>query len=84
MNRAVALAPLSTADADDLLHGFRAAGHLLADTDKNAVREVLLRVAELDINPLLVSDQGCVVVDARVRVAPVQHTDPFLRRLRTS
>ncbi len=93
-DRAAALAPLSTADADDLLHGFRASGHLLADVDEAAVREVLLRVAELatafpeivelDINPLVLSETGCLVVDARVRVAPAQHTDPFLRRLRTS
>ncbi|MDX8052364.1 GNAT family N-acetyltransferase [Lentzea sp. BCCO 10_0798] len=93
-DRAAALAPLSTADADDLLHGFRTAGHLLAGADEDAVREVLLRVAELagalpevvelDINPLVLTDTGCVVVDARVRVAPAQHTDPFLRRLRTS
>ncbi|MFJ8966423.1 GNAT family N-acetyltransferase [Lentzea sp. NPDC102401] len=93
-DRAAALAPLSTADADDLLHGFRTAGHVLADTDEDAVREVLLRVAELagalpeivelDINPLVLTDKGCVVVDARVRVAPAQHTDPFLRRLRTT
>ncbi|MEV6715434.1 GNAT family N-acetyltransferase [Lentzea sp. NPDC051208] len=93
-DRAAALAPLSTADADDLLHGFRTAGHVLADADEDAVREVLLRVAELagalpeivelDINPLVLSDTGCVVVDARVRVAPAPHTDPFLRRLRTT
>lgn len=93
-DRAAALAPLSTMDADDLLHGFRTAGHVLAGADEDAVREVLLRVAELagalpeivelDINPLVLSDTGCVVVDARVRVAPAQHTDPFLRRLRTT
>ncbi|WP_330276343.1 bifunctional GNAT family N-acetyltransferase/acetate--CoA ligase family protein [Lentzea sp. NBC_00516] len=93
-DRAAALAPLSTADADDLLHGFRAAGHVLAGANEDAVREVLLRVAELagalpeivelDINPLVLTDTGCVVVDARARVAPAQHTDPFLRRLRTT
>jgi acyl-CoA synthetase (NDP forming)/GNAT superfamily N-acetyltransferase len=93
-DRAAALAPLSTADADDLMHGFRTAGHVLARTDEPAVRDVLLRVAELagalpevqelDINPLVLTDEGCVVVDARVRVAPAEHVDPFLRRLRTS
>ena len=71
--------PLSTADADDLLHGFRTAGQVLANTDEEAVRDVLLRVAELadalpevvelDVNPLVLSDTGCIVVDARVRVA---------------
>lgn len=44
----------------------------------------LPEVVELDINPLVLSDKGCVVVDARVRVALAQHTDPFLRRLRTT
>ncbi|WP_112273759.1 bifunctional acetate--CoA ligase family protein/GNAT family N-acetyltransferase [Lentzea terrae] len=93
-DRAAALAPLSTTDADGLLHSFRAAGAALADADKESVRDVLLRVAalaaalpevvELDINPLVVSEKGCLVVDARVRVAPARRTDPFLRRLRTS
>ncbi len=93
-DRSAALAPLSTADSDDLLHGFRSAGQVLAGADEEAVREVLLRVAELagalpevvelDINPLLLNDKGCVIVDARVRVAPARHSDPFLRRLRTS
>jgi acyl-CoA synthetase (NDP forming) len=93
-DRAAALAPLSTADADDLLHGFRTAGHVLACANEEAVREVLLRVAELagalpeivelDINPLVLTDTGCVVVDARVRVAPAERSDPFLRRLRTT
>ena len=55
---------------------------------------LLLRVAELAgalpevvepyINPLVLTDKGCVVVDARVRVAPARHTDPFLRTLRTT
>ncbi len=90
-DRAAALAPLSTVDADDLVHGFRAAGRVLADLDAEAVRDVLLRVAELaaavpeivelDINPLVVTDTGCLVVDARVRVAEYRWTDPFLRRL---
>jgi acyl-CoA synthetase (NDP forming)/GNAT superfamily N-acetyltransferase len=92
-DRAAALAPLSTADADELVHGFRAAGRVLAETDAEAVRDVLLRVAELaaalpevvelDINPLVVTDTGCLVVDARVRVAENRWTDPFLRQLNT-
>ncbi|MFJ8962606.1 GNAT family N-acetyltransferase [Lentzea sp. NPDC102401] len=91
-DRAAALAPLSTVDADDLVHGFRSAGRLLADVDAEAVRDVLLRVAELagavpeivelDINPLVVTDTGCLVMDARVRVAEYRWTDPFLRQLR--
>ncbi|GAB2813815.1 bifunctional acetate--CoA ligase family protein/GNAT family N-acetyltransferase [Lentzea nigeriaca] len=92
-DRAAALAPLSTTDADALVHGFRSAGRVLADVDAKAVRDVLLRVAELaaalpevvelDINPLVVTDTGCLVVDARVRVARPRRIDPFLRQLRT-
>ncbi|GLZ27815.1 acyl-CoA synthetase [Lentzea sp. NBRC 105346] len=92
-DRAARLAPLSTADADELVHGFRAAGKVIAEPDEAAVRDVLLRVAklaellpevaELDINPLVVSESGCMVVDARVRVARAHPSDPFLRKLRT-
>jgi acyl-CoA synthetase (NDP forming) len=62
-----------------LLEGYR--GH--APADIHAIEEVLLRISrmvedipeirELDLNPLfaLAPGQGCVVVDARIRVAPV-------------
>jgi acyl-CoA synthetase (NDP forming) len=61
-----------------LLQGYR--GH--APADIRAIEEVLLRISrmvedipeirELDLNPLfaLAPGQGCVVVDARIRVAP--------------
>jgi len=91
-DRAAALAPLSTADADDLMRGYRAAGAVLAETDEAAVRDVVLRVAdlaaalpgitELDINPLVVTSTGCLAVDARIRIAPARPADPFLRQLR--
>ncbi|PSL57313.1 acyl-CoA synthetase (NDP forming) [Saccharothrix carnea] len=91
-DRAVALAPMSEADVDDLLHGFRAAPKVFAEHDDAAVRDVLLRVgrlaelvpevAELDLNPLVLTGQRVLAVDARVRVAPVEPADPFLRRLR--
>ncbi len=79
------LAPLTDVDADELVHGGKA-GRLLsgfrgapaADTD--AVADLLLRIssladdlaeiAELDLNPVIAKPDGCVVVDARVRVAP--------------
>jgi acyl-CoA synthetase (NDP forming) len=92
-DRAARLAPLSTMDAYELLHGFRAAGKVITAAGESAVRDVLLRVAklaellpevaELDINPLVVSDKGCLVVDARVRVTSAHPADPFLRKLRT-
>jgi acetate---CoA ligase (ADP-forming) len=78
------LAPLTDVDADELvrtgkagrlLSGFRGA----APADAAAVGDLLLRIgrladelpqlAELDLNPVIAGPEGCVVVDARVRVA---------------
>ncbi|TQM78944.1 acyl-CoA synthetase (NDP forming) [Saccharothrix saharensis] len=91
-DRAAALAPLAEADLDDLLHGFRAAPKVFRDHDETAVRDVLRRVshlaeslpevAELDLNPLVLVDDRVIAVDARVRVAPAEPVDPFLRKLR--
>jgi acyl-CoA synthetase (NDP forming) len=91
-DRACALAPLSTTDAQELVRDFHASERVFADVDDRPVRDVLMRVArlaelvpeiaELDLNPLVVSARQCLVVDARVRVHPVQPVDPFLRRLR--
>jgi acetyl coenzyme A synthetase (ADP forming)-like protein len=79
------MTPLTDRDADELLHGIRGfkllegfRGHPPADIE--ALREILLRVAqlveevpeiaELDLNPViaLAPGQGCRVVDARVKV----------------
>jgi acetyl coenzyme A synthetase (ADP forming)-like protein len=78
------LAPLTDVDADDLVQQGRV-GRLLAGfrgaarADGAAVSDLLLRigrlvdevpeVAELDLNPVIAGPDGCVVVDARVRVA---------------
>jgi acetate---CoA ligase (ADP-forming) len=78
------LAPLTDADADELvqtgkvarlLGGFR--GAPAADTA--AVTELLARIGqlvddvpelvELDLNPVIAGPDGCVAVDARIRVA---------------
>jgi acetate---CoA ligase (ADP-forming) len=62
-----------------LLQGYR--GHPPADID--AIEELLLRVSrlveevpeitELDLNPIfaLPPGQGCVIIDSRIRVAPL-------------
>ncbi|CAL9506239.1 hypothetical protein SUDANB95_03515 [Actinosynnema sp. ALI-1.44] len=91
-DRAAALAPLSAADADELLHGFRAAPKVFREHPAGPVRDVLLRVGrlaelvpevvELDLNPLVLDGDRVLAVDARVRVAPARAVDPFLRRLR--
>jgi acetate---CoA ligase (ADP-forming) len=79
------LAPLTDVDAEELVSsgkvgvlvdGFRGA----PPSDRRAVADVLLRigllaaevpeVAEIDLNPVIAGPNGCVAVDARVRVAP--------------
>jgi len=79
------LAPLTDADADELvqigkvallLGGFRGA----PPANTRAVTDLLLRigrlvdelpdVAELDLNPVIAGPDDCVIVDARVRIAP--------------
>jgi acetate---CoA ligase (ADP-forming) len=85
------LAPLTDADADELvqtgkvarlLGGFR--GAPAADTA--AVTELLARIGqlvddvpelvELDLNPVIAGPDGCVAVDARIRVAPQTASRP--------
>jgi acetyl coenzyme A synthetase (ADP forming)-like protein len=77
------LAPLTDADATDLVQSGKA-GQLVAGfrgrppADAAALSDLLLRlsalgedlpeVAELDLNPVFGLAQGCVAVDARVRV----------------
>jgi acetate---CoA ligase (ADP-forming) len=77
------LAPLDDVDANELVHegkagrlvaGFRGA----AAADAAALIDLLLRlsalaedlpeVAELDLNPVIALQRGCVAVDARIRV----------------
>jgi acyl-CoA synthetase (NDP forming) len=96
-DRAARLTPLTDADADDLIHGVRAAPLLLGHggsppADTGALADMLLRVsrladdlpevAELDLNPVLATPGGARVIAARVRVSPAQPRDPFLRQLR--
>ena len=82
------LAPLTGADADDLIHSIRAAPVLLGDrgqpaADIDALRDTLLRVsrladdlpqvAELDLNPVIARPDGVIAVDARIRVTSHRH-----------
>lgn len=78
------IAPLTVLDAQELVLGGKA-GRLVAGfrgaapADAGALVELLLRlarlvedipeVAELDLNPILAQPDGCVALDARVRVA---------------
>jgi acyl-CoA synthetase (NDP forming)/GNAT superfamily N-acetyltransferase len=94
---AARLTPLTQADAGDLIQELHAAPLLFGHrgspaADTTALADVLLRVsrlaqdlpevAELDLNPIVASPHGACAVDARVRVIPAEHTDPYLRRLR--
>ena len=47
-----------------------------------ALAEAVPELAELDLNPVIVSKQGAVVVDVRVRIAPITEP-PDVRRLRS-
>ena len=92
-DRAARLAPLTDTDADQLVDSLRCSPGLLHGLDRAAIRDVLLRVsrlaellpevAELDLNPLVVTGSGCHVLDARVRLEPRTPTDPLVRHLRT-
>jgi len=84
-DRAVALPPLNHFLVRELIRRTRA-GHALQPlrgapaADEAAVEEILLRVSEIvcelpcvgamDVNPLIVTERGAVVVDARIGVLP--------------
>jgi acyl-CoA synthetase (NDP forming)/GNAT superfamily N-acetyltransferase len=95
-DHAARLAPLTSNDADDLIHSIRAAPALLGHdgqpgADIDALRDTLLRVsrladdlpqvAELDLNPVIARPAGVIAVDARIRVTSHHLADPFLRQL---
>jgi acetyl coenzyme A synthetase (ADP forming)-like protein len=88
----VRLAPVSGGEASDMLRGLRTFPLLdgyrgAPPADVAALEDVIVRVgalaaahpvvAELDLNPVIVSSVGAVAVDARVRVAPVAARPPF-------
>jgi acetate---CoA ligase (ADP-forming) len=79
------IAPLTDADAEELVTGGKA-GTLVRGfrgnppADQGALTDLLHRLgrlgedfpelAELDLNPVIAGPDGCVAVDARIRVAP--------------
>ncbi len=80
-DRAIALPPLNTYLARDLIRSTRVSAYLdefrnMPPVDMDALEMVLLRVSEmvcelpwlkeLDINPLIVDENGAVAVDARI------------------
>jgi acyl-CoA synthetase (NDP forming)/GNAT superfamily N-acetyltransferase len=95
-DHAARLAPLTDADAYELIHAAHAAplpsGHRGTPVDTAALADTLLRVsrladdlpevAELNLSPVIAGPVGVCAVDVRVRVSPAEPRDPFLRRLR--
>ena len=90
------LTPLTDVDADEMINSVSAApllaGRLGAPpVDTAGLADALLRVSrladdlpevsELDLNPLVVREDGVYCVDVRVRISPAEPRDPFLRRL---
>jgi acyl-CoA synthetase (NDP forming)/GNAT superfamily N-acetyltransferase len=91
------LAPLTPADAGELIRESPAAALLLGNggapaADTGALAGLLLRlsrladdlpeVAELELNPVIAGPGGVRAAAIRVRLAPADRPDPFLRRLR--
>ncbi|MET9342905.1 GNAT family N-acetyltransferase [Nonomuraea sp. NPDC003804] len=97
-DRAFRVPPLSAAAAAELvgelrcaplLYGYRGAApvDVAALTDQIARVSRLLddlpEVAELDLNPVIVTERGAATVDARIRLAPPEdRPSPLRRRLR--
>lgn len=97
-DRSFMLAPLTSRDAATMIDELRASALLdgyrgSPVVPRDAVADVLIRVAalvddlpeiaELDLNPLIGTGDGVVVIDARVRVtARPASPDPLVRQLR--
>lgn len=96
-DRAFRLLPLTVADAATQIRSLKAAPLLFGyrgtpRCDVAALEEMLLRIAaladdfpelaELDLNPVVVTADGAIAVDVKIRLAPAEPTFPLLRRLR--
>jgi acyl-CoA synthetase (NDP forming)/GNAT superfamily N-acetyltransferase len=92
-DRAARLAPLTESDADALIRSVRAAPLLLSrPAGLISLRDALLRVsqlpdhvpqvAELELSPVIVRQDGALAVDAQIRIQPAEPADAYLRRLR--
>ncbi len=97
-DRALRMLPLTDVDAHELVRSLRSSPLLLGyrgtpALDVDGLEDALLRVAqlaqaipeiaEMDLNPVIVSEHGVTVVDAKIRCAPVALGPPIdLRRMR--
>jgi len=94
-DRAARLAPLTEADADDLIRSVRAAplpGRSGVPADLASLRDMLRRVsqladdlpqvAELEFSPVVARPDGALAVDGRVRIQAAEPADAYLRQPR--
>jgi acyl-CoA synthetase (NDP forming)/N-acetylglutamate synthase-like GNAT family acetyltransferase len=96
-DRSARLAPLTDAEADDLIRSINAAPLLLGrpgapGAELGSVKDLLLRVSqmaddlpqitELDLSPVIARRDGALAADARIFLQPAKSTDAYLRRLR--
>lgn len=98
-DRALRILPLTDLDAHELVRSLRGSPLLFGyrgapPADVEALEDLLLRVgrladeldevAEMDANPVIVSERGAVAVDVKIRLAPSVTGRPAdLRRLRS-
>jgi acyl-CoA synthetase (NDP forming)/GNAT superfamily N-acetyltransferase len=95
--QAARLTPLTDTDADKLIRSIASAPLLLGQrgrpaADLGALRDLLLRVSrlagdrpevtDLDLSPVIARPDGVLALGARIKVAPIEPHDPFLRKLR--
>jgi acetyl coenzyme A synthetase (ADP forming)-like protein len=97
-DRVLRILPLTDQDAREMVRSIQGAPLLFGHrgstpSDVSAVENVVLRIArladdlpqlaEMDLNPLIATPTGAVVVDARMRVVPWHpHSETDVRRLR--
>jgi acyl-CoA synthetase (NDP forming)/GNAT superfamily N-acetyltransferase len=96
-DQAARLTPLTDTDADKLIRSVRSAPLLLGRdgrpaASQEALRYLLLRVSrladdlpevtDLSLDPVIAGPDEAFVVKARIKLAPYEPQDPYLRRLR--
>lgn len=94
---AIRIVPLTDLDADEMLHSLRTFPLLdgyrgRPKADVQALEEIVLRVAamveahpqiaELDLNPVIVTPEGAMVADARIRLEAAPDRPPLGARAR--
>jgi hypothetical protein len=62
-------------------HRWTPAGFTTSSSGSGSSPSCFPEVVELDLNPVIIGPDGCVVVDARIRVPAAAGGDPALRAL---